>query len=357
MPIVPVQSMPVPETSIVSLPAYARHLQVCECAFYGITGGPECVYSGACGKIWTQDMRDWAAYYLAEAQYELEKFIGYFIGRRWVVDERRDVKSRIMTRWGYVVSGGVKQTDIVADSTVVNHATDPAVIGPVATTATDSQELHLYHEDSDIEIIPSAVLIAGGNVTFEVPRCRMVLPSKANNSEAGLSYSNLTNFASAVDVKWEYNVDNNPASLIYQSCNGVANCTDTSVDACIYVHKSRVGSVSVSIGSVCSGCGALMGVDLNYYAGRPFTDADGNYTDFARQAQDAIIRLAHSKMPQAPCDCSAADEMWKRDRTVITDAFGKSIRGISPFGVMEGAWAAYTFAKSPGMKLYRGATL
>jgi len=101
-----------------------------------------------------------------------------------------------------------------------------------------------------------------------------------------------------------------------------------------------------------------MKVLLNYYAGREYVDDDGRLYAWARQAQNAIIRLAHAKMPSEPCACDAASGMWKRDRNVIVDGFGRPMRGgLSIFGPEEGAWAAYMFTRAPGMELVRGAVL
>jgi hypothetical protein len=356
MPIVPTQETQHPETSIVSLAAYARHIKACECGFYGVVNGPECTYSGGCQTLWSKEQRDWVQYYLAEAQHEIEETIHYFIGRRWVVDEEHAYARRILTNWGYVVSGGVETEAVIASGEAVDHTGDPAIIGPVATTVTDASEIHVYHPGSDIEIIPSSIEISGGQVTVEVPRCRMVKPALVDNSTSGLEYTDTSNFSATVDLKRTYNVDDNPASLVYKLCQSRTSCTDTEAEACLYVRKPKVGSVEVR--SDCATvCGTLYKAKLSYYAGRQMVDANGYFTRWGRQAFTAIIRLAHAKMPHAPCDCEAADEMWARDREVIVDGFGRPRRGVSPFGPEEGAWAAYNFANAPGMELVRGATL
>lgn len=351
MPIVPLQSAQVPETSAVSLAAYARHIQACECAFFGVAGGPECSYAGGCRSIWTKDQRDWVQYYLAEAQYEIEEVIHFFIGKRWVVDESHFYASRMITQWGYVISGGVETHVDIAIGETVDHTADPAVIGPVATTVTDVSEIKVYHHESDIEVIPSDISISGGFVTIEVPRCRLVIPALVDNPVSGLNYTTLTNFADEVDIVRVYNVNNDPVTLVNRVCSG---CSDETTPACLYVRNGKIGAVEVQ--ATC-GCAYAYKARLNYYAGRDMTNSDGTLTWWGRQAQTAIIRLAHAKMPHAPCDCSAADDMWKRDREVIVDGFGRPQRGVSPFGPEEGAWTAYIFCKAPGMALVRGALL
>ena len=355
MPIVPTQATANPETSIITLAAYARHIQACECGFFGVVNGPECVYSSGCRAVWTKEQRDWAQYYLAEAQYEIEKQARYFIGRRWVVDEEHNYENPVLTNYGYVHSGGVKTETAIQDGAAVSHATDPATVGPIATTVTDINEIHVYHPGSDLEIIPSSITLSGGAVSFEIPRCRMVKPELQDNPSAGLEYSTLTNFSQTVDVKRIYNTNNNPATLVYRKCQTRTDCTDTEKTACLCVRYPKIGSVAVEPDCLYT-CGRLYKVKLNYYAGRRFVDDNGLLHPWARQAQDAIIRLAHAKMPHPACDCDAASEMWARDRNVIVDGFGRYQRGgMTPFGPQEGAWVAWEFAED--MKLRRGAVL
>jgi hypothetical protein len=356
MPIVSEQTLQVPESSIVSLAAYARHIQACECSFFGVVNGPECTYTRGCTSIWTMNQRNWVQYYLAEAQYEIEEVIHYNIGRRWTVDEEHAYASSIITDLGYLISGGVETTADVSIGEAVDHTTDPAVIGPIVTTITDVTTIHVYHPGSDIEIIPSKVTISGGSLTIEVPRCRMVVPTLADNAPAGLGYTTAANFSTTVDIKHIYNVNTTPATLIYKECQTATDCTDAETEACIYVRNSKIGAVQVRPSCVMF-CSTLYKAKLSYYSGRLYTDSNGYLTRWGRQAQDSIIRLAHAKMPHEPCSCDAATEMWKRDREVIIDGFGRPLRGVSPFGPEEGAWAAYTFCNAPGMELVRGAVL
>jgi len=356
MAIVPEQTLQVPETSIVSLAAYARHVQVCECSMFGVVGNADCVPSADCRTIWTKDQRDWIQYYLAEAQYEIEEVLNYTIGRRWQTDEEHDYEWPIIADWGYVISGGVRTVTTITAGQAVSHVDDPATVGPFATTVTDPREIKVYHPGSDIEIIPSAITISGGAMTISIPRCRMVKPELVDNSTAGIAYDDVNNFSATADVVRVYNVDNNPAELVFQQCQTRTSCTETTQDACIYVRKPLIGSVLVRADCI-TACGRLYKARLNYYAGREYADENGYLTSWGRQAQDAIIRLAHAKMPSEPCGCDAANRMWERDRMVVVDSLGRPNRGISLFGPEEGAWAAYNFAKAPGMQLYRSAVL
>ena len=336
------------EDSAVTLSMYTRAIQVCECSFYGVRNSPHCTATG-CKSIWTKDERDWVQYYLAEAQWEIENIIHYPIGRRWITNERHNVAYPILTKWGYVVNGGTQAETVLQADAPVDHLDDPAVIGPIATTVTDPDEIMVFHPGTSQPLDPSKITLAGGFVTIEIPRCRMVKPEYADNPALGWNYEDLVYFADLVDVKRIYNYNNNPVSILRQSCT--TNCAEVTDTACLYVQKGTIGQVAIGQNCVCG-----QWVDLNYYAGRPLI-IDGQYTHFGRQAQDAIIRLTHVKMPHAPCQCDPVTELWKRDRFVLSDAMGRSLRSATPFGVEEGAWTAWRFATSPGMRLRKAAVL
>lgn len=340
MTVIPTQSTQQAEASTVKLAEYAAAISVCECAFWGVRNSP-CPDEQGCRDIWEKDDRDRIAYYLAEAQEEIERELGFFIGYKWVTSERHPYARPIVADWGYIIAGGVRaETDISAGE-VVDYTSEPAVVGPVATTVTDESEIHVFHAGTDIEVDPSSITLSGGNVTIEIPRCRLVDPSLADNPANGLNYNDVANFATTVDVVRVYNDTTTQATLVSQGCR--TNCSDTQANACIYVRRPKLGSVDVqySASNLC-GCKPHF-VDLNYYSGMAMT----------KQARDTIIRLAHTKMPRSPCACSPIEEFWKRDRT-IPDVLTRE-RLNCPFGVMDGAWTAWRFTQA--MKLYRGATL
>lgn len=340
MTVIPFQSTIAAEESTVKLAQYAARIQVCECVFWGVRDS--CTDVPGCRDIWKKDQRDEIAYYLKEAQIEIEEELRFHIGQQWDTDERHAYKRPIKTLWGYVVAGGVRGETTISAGEAVDHTSDPAVIGPVATTVTDENEIKIFFDGTDVEIDPSSITISGGAVTIEVPRCRMVDPSLADNPDNGLDYNVIANFASTVDVKRVYNDTTTQATLIRRNCNH--NCDDTQSSACVYVRQPKVGSVDVPYSTSSELCGCLPEfVDLNYYSG----------VDMTRQMQDAIIRLAHSKMPRDPCACDPVREFWRRDRH-IPDVITRE-RANCRFGLADGAWIAWEFTQA--MKLNRGATL
>lgn len=362
MTIVPTQAALLEEASAVALPRYAKLIGYWECSFFGVRrdGAPQ-----SCRSIWVKRERDQCLKYLAEAQEEVEAEIGYPIGEwRWFQDTV-PYAAPLRAPRGYVVEGGVRATADISAGEAVDHTTDPAVIGPVATTVTDEDEIHVFYPatlvEEEIEIHPSDIDLdtGAGTVTIYVPRCRMVHPDYVDNNRTGVDYTVNANFLATVDVVRVYNDPGTHATLRWPNHSSASClpgctcpvCSSYTMDGCITVRQGNIGSVTVlpatySGGSwsaaSCSACciGEPAFVTLNYRAGKAMT----------RQAEDAIIRLAHSKMPDEPCSCELVSLLWKRDRNIPAVVTRERIN--CRFGLSDGAWAAWQFCQA--MKLVRG---
>jgi len=300
MTVVVEQSTLVNQASAVRLARYAQIIEYPECNFFGVNAGINTGFQ--CQKIWTKPQRDTITKYLAEAQFEIEQETGYPLSPRWIGQGQSDeyldwqpFKRRIITRFSRYIEAGIEAESDISLGEAINQAADPAIIGPLATTVTDTSEIRVYHPGLDVEIDPSSVVISGGNLTIEVPRCRTVKESVADNSDTGLDYTNLTNFETTVDIKRTYNDSSVQATLAYRdSCTG---CTETTIAGCFYVRDKRLGILDIQLSAngtnnLCR-CRAEI-IKLNYKAGMDV---------LTPQAEDAIIRLAHAKMPNEPCGC------------------------------------------------------
>jgi len=366
MAIVPSEATLTAEDSAVTLPRYAQIISSPECAFMGVRRDSDTEYE--CRDIWEKRYRDLIQRYLAEAQIELEDEIGYFLMPRWVIGAQTDgIPERqidaqpygwpVLARWGHVIEVGVRATASIAAGSVVDHSADPAVVGPIATTVTDTSEVKVYHPGTEVEIHPSAMTIAGGFLTITIPRCRMVLASLADNPAGGLDYDDTTNFEATVDVTREYCDPSTHAVLIWpHQCTSIDACSCTCGDytqtGCIYIKDAVIGELDVLSATYSGGawtrktascCGTPAIVRLNYRAG---------VTTLTQQMEDAIVRLAHAKMPEEPCGCEIAQRLWARDREV-PKALTRE-RANCPFGMSDGAWTAWRFAQT--LKLVEGMT-
>jgi hypothetical protein len=346
-----------PACRAISLARYIKITMIDECGFWGVfyDGQPQ----SECRTIWIQSERDMVDRYLQEAQDEIEQVINYPLCRRWFTENVR-YTCPIQARWGEVVAGGVAALSNIAVGSVINYATEPAVVGPIATTVTDPDEIRVYYPSASstecIEITPSRIVLSGGSLTLYIPRCRMVDPSVMNNDRAGLDYNDLSNFLAAVDVLRLYNDTSENAEIVYpHGCSGSCSlCGEYTQDGCIYVRDPRLGILDVQPATYSGGAWSTGGPSccnrspertrLYYYAGKhPLT----------RQEEDAVVRLAHAKMPDEPCGCDDIRRLWARDRHV-PDILTRE-RLNCPVGQSDGSWVAWRFAQQ--MKLVRGGLL
>lgn len=244
---------------------------------------------------------------------------------------------------------------------VVNYVNEPATI-VVATTVTDEDEIHVFYPGSDREITPDSVTIAGGNVTIAIPRCRLVDPSEFSNPT--LDYNDVTIYTPTVDVVRVYNDESIQAGLIYPhrdtggvcscDCAGCcATCGEYAENACEYIRNAEIGTIDVLPATFASYwtaacptcyCTEPEYIRLNYKAG---------LETMTPQVEDAIIRLAHSKMPSSPCGCNCVQEVWTRDRHVPDVLTSERLNCL--FGLSDGAWFAWRQAIA--IRLQRGMVL
>lgn len=337
----------------ISLARYAAFIGYRPCAFNGIRNDDDEDYS--CSRVWTKSQRDMIERSLREAQEELEQEIGYFLAPSWVEDERLPYRSNLRTRWGHVIAGGVLSDTVIGNSVAPNYAADPATVtAPLGTC--DPEDVHVYLEDTDIEVTPSGYTTAGGNIIFSIPWCRLVAEAYLDNPEAGWDYADVATWrAPRVDVRCRANSTATQAEFIWRqghACTcSLRGCSDHRHDGCIYVRNAPLGTIDVTRADYSAGTWTAASlscceyypdwVELHYYSGLQV---------LTRQAEDAIIRLAHSKMPDEPCGCEVTQRYWKRDRNTPQVMTRERIN--CPFGMSDGAWTAYRFAAT--MRLVRG---
>lgn len=359
MPIVPTTGtiLPFPDLAV-SLASYAQIIRYRECAFWGVRNEDDQEYE--CRSIWIKAERDDIAHHLAEAQHELEVEVKFPLAARWFADEDHPWAYPLRANWCRIIEAGVRAESNIELDAAINHATDPATI-TVTTTVTDESEIRVYYPASlgvedDVEIDPSDIDIAGGTATIYVPRCRMVHPQFADNPREGLSYDNLANFLSVVDVKRVYNDPSTHATLVWpHSCTSASlcdcTCDEYTHDGCIYLRDAYLGLLDTLPASYSAGawtrttatcCGEPERVRVNYRAGLRYADDPGLW----RKMQDAVVRLAHVKMAEPACACDDWLRVWRRD--LKTPEIGLATRELinCPFGKTEGAWTAWRFAQA-----------
>lgn len=355
MPVIPA-ALP---DSCVSLARYTEILEIDECAFWGVNDGS---VHETCDHIWTEKERNRLARYLSEAQDEIEQVTHYPLCPTWFVNEQHYYKWPVRTDWAKVIQAGFRnEADILAGA-VVNYATDPATV-TAPTTLTDESEIHVFYPGSAREIEPDSVTISAGNVVIAIPWCRLVNPAHFDNPADGLNYSDLTIYTATVDIVRVYNDTSIEAGLVWPHrttgcctcgcCDECATCGEYTQTACIYVRNYETGALDILPATYSGGTGWTSALCANCYCADPQLvriNYQAGLPQITLQAEDAVIRLAHSKMPYAPCGCDIVQQAWARD-TKVPDVLTTE-RINNPFGLSDGAWIAWKFANA--MTLRRG---
>lgn len=273
--------------------------------------------------------------YLHEAQEDLEEIIQYPIGKKWFSYERHKPKTSILTKFGKIIASGIQATTNLSLAATVDLTVDPCVItiNPIAQPS-DYSEIHVFHPATDVEIIFSNILWDAVNgLRIYVPKCRLIATAYEENPPEGWVYSDNTHFEATVDVKRIYNDPTTQARLVYRKPltdfdQELYKVTDQ------YIQRADIGLMEIKfLTSDC--CNDYEWLDVNYCAGTE---------EVSRSMENAIIRLAHSKMATEPCGCDITQRMWKRDRFVPEILTRERIN--CPFGMSDGAWYAWKWANN-----------
>lgn len=328
-----------PNTAV-SLVDYQQYVQYDEPAFWGVT------YDGqeelACNQLWKGWQRSQLANALAEAQSMIEGVCGFPLYPTWIEDEQVFAKNPILTKYVYLLEAGKQAFSDIALGETIDYTSEPATVGPIATSVTNQREIHFYIQGTDCEVFPSSVTLSGGFLNAEFPRSRLVLPTYDTlNSWTGNRFTDTLNFAGELDIKREY-ADTTVTTTLYRRDD---NCAIESEQLCIRIENTGLGIVRVYrdcsvAASVCS-CNPAYGLKLFYRAGLQTLDP---------KVKSAVIRLAHTLIPTSLCNqCDQIHNMWANDNHVPQGLTRE--RQNCPFGLSDGAWFSYKQAQR--MKVYR----
>jgi len=339
--------LPIQTLGAVPLARYAQLLPIYEEAFWGVERDRVLreEYS-----VWTLRERHMIAQALDQAQRLIEDEVGFSLCPRWFEDEMI-YTCPLQAQRGYIIEAGIEAWELIEADVAVDKSGDPHFI-EVTTTVTDEDELFVSYPlslvDQRIEINPSDIDISGGVATIYIPRCRTVKPSEADNPTTGLDYEDTDVFLDEVDVWRHYNDESENASLVWphRSTSSLADtcgstCGEYTRDACIYIRSEELGIFDVLPASyteadgwsVCQNCYSKpQRVHLFYRAGLdPITNG----------AESAVVRLANTLMPRMPCGCEKFVLSWEEDNFIPKTMTRARID--NPFGLKDGAWAAWAW--------------
>jgi hypothetical protein len=296
---------------------------------------------------------------IAEAELQIANELGYWPAPTWAVDERVDLAQRpgawygsmydvrgdymsVKASRGLLLSGGRRSKDLIQTGVAVVYSdadsdgySETATIS-VATTVTDSEEIAVYYPglsgDDEWEVRPITVSIAAGVATITCRREQLVKKELYERLDATVvDGATASNFLTTIDVYRKYNDPSVQAQLVWRSgsCCSDGTCGSCGLDiqnACMVVKDKILGLVTVSPGEwngtgfdyaypdVCSRRPDY--VRLWYRSGYQDRSQLNYDTQMARQMQQAVAKLAISKLDRLICSCKAVSDVqshWSTD--------------------------------------------
>lgn len=311
--------------------------------------------------------REQLAQTIAEAEQEIEEWLGYRLCPSWEVDEwrpsyrpnspeyvnynggdARGYRQTVRANWGYFISGGIQaKTLISAGAAIVYTDTDSDTYFETATvivptTVTDPNEIAVFYPskggDDAWEIHLTTVSISGGNATIVFRREQAVIASKLEaydiEGQEAIGTDN-ADFLTTVDVYRRYNDPQTQVSFLWEplassTCavcdgEGCATCAYSAQTGCLIVRgdprQSLVGywpaTWNVDDSDFDTKAWAVSRlpdvVRLYYYSG--WRDKSATYTNrLASEWERIVAYMAAARLPRPPCDCSADTwRYWRED--------------------------------------------
>ena len=335
-----------------TLDRYQELMRIDCCAFNGVNR-PTDNRDSFCNNIVTQTQRDDLALFLLQAEEIREEELGYFLTPKWRVEEQ-DVAwdNPFMLEKKYLIEVGWPTWSAIEEDVVLDHGTppfahdtnepnDPVVIA-IATTVSTS-DIVVTYPDEKVEIKPSSITSAGGVVTIEIPRCRLVDPVYNVDRDAALSYYG-DYFLETVDVWCHYADPQYGAEWKWIQVPCDTDCEPNCQPACTVVSGARAYELSIlhAYPAAYSG-GVWTRSNCWSYKTRPnslrVTYLSGKRPSLNNEI--LTIRLAHTLMPYTPCDCDVIRNKWSADHEMMD-------RQFTPYGSSRGAidaWLADSRAK------------
>jgi hypothetical protein len=297
---------------------------------------------------------------LYDAEETLARYLGYYLGPRFLTDNDLTWTDPLELDWGYIIGGGVEGlTDVSADVSASNFTTDPATITiPQASFPGGEDEIYIVESSSVLEVIPSDISTSGANYLLEIDQCLLIEWDNLEHQTTATCIDYDALFPGATWLKLadltiyrRFLDDSDQATITYgPSCNcwlAGSACAGSDWDGCVYVLKDRISKVRISISTydedtglwTCTYptlCGCYEGdkVSVNYRAGT--TNVPG--------WERAVMSLAHTYMVLEPCGCAMFDLVLKRDRNIKPVLTAEILN--NPLGVMDGAWYAWQWLQT-----------
>lgn len=355
---------------------------------------------------------------IAEAEADLERFVGYRLMPAWEEDEwvetvrpfrpdqfnlnNNDIRGLgnvIQPRWGYMVSGGIRSVETLDSSATITYSNDgrlpTSYLNRATVTLTLAEEIPdcevaVFYPDHAGEeqwrIRPVQVFHTDAlEYTIRFRRELAVIPEMLESYDLenlrGADGALDANFLEEVAVCRVYNDPQQQATFLWESngqpcgCDGAgcAVCGYGTQTACFLLRGDPRHSLVVchpatwSADDLAFTQAALAMprqpdiVRLWYYAGWQNKSLDCPVTEMDDDWARIVAYFAASKLDREICACSKNSiSHWQADLAFSSGATELAAHGISqsdldnPFGTRRGAVMAWKRVKSRGMVVGRG---
>lgn len=334
-----------------TLDRYQELMGLSVCAFNGVNRPTE-NQDSFCNEIVTQQQRDDLAIFLLQAEEMREEELGYYLAPKWRVEEQNmacanpfllDRKYLIEVGWptwaeiemDYALDHGTGPFD------TDNPPNDPVTVELTSVISTD--EIVITYPDEKVEIKPSGITAVGTDVTIEIPRCRLVKKEYCVNRDSAIPYYEAEYFLETVDIWCHYADPEYGAEFKWIQTPCDTDCVPNCQPACTVIAGQMAYEISqVYVYPATYSNGVFTRTNCWSYRTMPdsvrVTYRSGRRPSINNEL--LTIRLAHTLMPYAPCECDIVRKRWNRDREPM-DQF-------SPYGSARGAldaWMADSRAK------------
>jgi hypothetical protein len=329
--------------SAVSIHRYAEMVQYDRCLFNGVSvDNPP---TGPCNEFWLQSERERLSDYLLAAQAMIEDVVKYPLCPTYVEEEISPVRWQWQSENKYLIEAGIQAEETLESGSIVDYGSDPATVGPITiASGVTADQIRVFHEGTSYEIPVASIAIDGTDMTLYIHRCHLVSPQYWNQDKDDfVLYSEDAKFVTAVDVKRYYTDNTTQATLYFDGIKHV----DTTQTARLKIIRKKIGTCRLVPANydatsqawtdciVRTDCGEIYKAEANYKCG---------LQTLPHNLEQAVLRLAHSLMPEMPCSCSTIQRLWKRDRNTPLNI--DTQRQDCPFGMSDGAWFAWTTVRN-----------
>ena len=335
-----------PPDTVVTMSRYAARLHESEMDFWGVYRGPGPIDPPS--RYWLGTERRMLGEHLRDAAALIESFMCCHLKPRW--NRREEEAYRGLPHplnWKRFVRGGIRATSIYEVAAEIIYVGDYGYVTVAHGGVGAEREVRVWYDDTELPIEYSEIVFGVANIELTIPRWRLVDPEvmlERDNDNRGVMWETDSNFLTTLTVGREYNDPSEQGEFIAQYASALCGCGATCErccqTACVVPSHPRIGTVNLYPATYEDGLWTITHC-LRYNPDTVRISYQSGLSTIPYELEDAVIRLAHTLMPDNPCPVGRDPQhrFWMRDRR-IPDTLTRE-RVNCPWGEMNGAWYAW----------------